>query len=454
MALHPSRQKDIDDYLAQVLGLSKDGQGKLQAISLLARLSALEGATPPTGGGSAAQKFTLDYYQGPLPQTYAPLPKRPKPTTGWEGPQDMKPGTTNLVIENRNFTNNDNGGPALQLSNLRGTSLIIRNCNFTGWSPSCLLQINDAIASVNIVVENCCFYGYQTPAGKTGYPGKGIDIQNAVAGNVTIQNNHFYKIKGILVQSYSNTVNTVTIKGNCIFDLQKFDQNGNTDQLQSNGYQVTQSRGVKVDILYNSIFNTLGNCTQQDAINLHGSYGTADRYINIKGNFQDRIFLHPSASNGTGSSITTDNDAGDIRANDPHYVNIVENYTVGYTFGGFNCAGGYLINFSRNIALNTGKLPDGVTGNGVFIGGISIYPWLSPPPEFHRDFICEGNLLGVKNQAGERVDKSPGSGAFVDLAKQLLFPDSFITEANQDKMYHFWRKDAQDAGVAVGLLSV
>ncbi|UYZ60131.1 right-handed parallel beta-helix repeat-containing protein [Hymenobacter latericus] len=400
-------------------------------------------------------RFTLGYYQGPLPKTYPPLPRRPKPTSWETGTQVISPSASGqtLVIENRNFHNNNAGQPALKVhaNGLSNCTVIVRNCNFTGFAPSCLLEFWGLNASCTLDVYNCGFYGYQTPSGQAGYPGKGIDLLSSVAATTTLRNNYFENILGILVDRYGSQTNLLTIQGNYLHNVQKLDQNGNTDQY-GNGIQLLQCFEVTADVRFNYIKNEPGQCSQQDGINLHGTSGRPTRRLRVQGNMQHGLYIHPSTSNSTGSSITTDNDlqSDAVGSKDPHYVDVIENYSAGATFGGFNLAGGYENRMERNVNVSTGRKPDG-TANGSHSQGLSLYNYLNRPAAYYRDNVVKDNLLGVfatngtsRNDFGQ---DAPG-------AQQLLFPSAFITQANQDRLYHFWRKDAEDAGVAVGLVSV
>ncbi|GAB3303746.1 hypothetical protein [Hymenobacter tenuis] len=400
--------------------------------------------TPPAG-----PKGTLAYYMGAPPKRYAPLYRRPRPLS-WEGPAQLS-GSGVLVVEGRNFDNRNSGQPALVV-NCAGCSLVlIRGINLTGWSPSCLLRIENLPKSATLVVENCGFYGYQTPAGKSGYPGKCLDIMSTCKGTITIRNNYGETIIGFLVDRYTDRDNLLTLQGNYLWNVQKLDQNGNTDQLRANGYQLLQCGEIKADIRFNLIENTVGLCTQQDGINIHGTSGQLARRLRVQYNLQLGLYLHPTATNKTGSSITLDNDTQSdaTGVNDPHYVDITDNYAVGSTFGGFNGAGGYLNRFERNVNVNTGLLPDGVSPNGLHIEGINVWNYLSRDLAYFRDNTCAANLLGVRNPSGFRADQGFG----VDPAQQLHFPDSFITRAAELAMYDFWRFDAEEAGIPVGLLS-
>ena len=316
-----------------------------------------------------------------------------------------------------------------------------------------------------ITIKNCVFENLN-PLVK-GHPlGRVCDIQGVK--NLIIENNYFNHTGGLYFLHYTGNQTpeqTIKIRYNKFKNIDGRASAGpqggyiasdkNADGSETGWYRVqaiqfNQLSNLKyAEIAWNEVENEPFESRSEDVINFYCSSGTEDSPISVHHNFIFGSYPgNPLKDGHSGGGIIVEGNPGENELLTSQYINIHNNIVVNTTNYGIAIAGGRYNKIYDNLAISSGKLPD---GRSVVATNVGIYVANYTGDRFMGNNQAYNNVSnwimpnGYNNAYGFDPD-------LVDEFNNTSLPWVIDTQLEQEPK-EVWQGIKEEAGVETGVQS-
>ncbi|MGI4824437.1 MAG: T9SS type A sorting domain-containing protein [Janthinobacterium lividum] len=321
--------------------------------------------------------------------------------------------------------------------------VVLDGCQLSG--PGNLIQSG---TGANLVVRNCRGTGLQ-PTVDNQAPGHFIDAYQAQ--NLVMEHNYFTGTSGVVVNRWSGTSGTLTVRYNQVRNVDGRWRNAGGNTRSSFLILNTVQHLAGVDIAYNEVVNTPDQSLVEDNINLYNSSGTTNSALHLHDNFVRGAYPTPATAGGfTGSGMTTDGDATTVNEATA-YIEADHNQFVSTGNAAMNIAAGHDVYYHDNRAVNSGYLADGRRFYGGYVG-LGVFNYYQQPAGVFGNNRVENNTVGFVRWGGhdpypDRQDEAPDACAPCTGTVHLPNP---ITSATEESEWQLWQQKLQQNSITVG----
>ena len=300
----------------------------------------------------------------------------------------------------------------------------------------------------NLTIRNCTGVALK-PSVDNQSPGHFLDSYQSQS--LTIEHNSFSGTSGIVVNRWTGSSGTLTVRYNQVRNVDgRWRNNGGSSRssfLQLN----TVTRLAGVEIAFNEVINTPNQSLVEDNINFYNSSGTSGSPIRVHDNFVRGAYPYPAtAATYTGTGLTTDGDAS-LLGTAAGYIEASANQFVSTCNAAMNIAAGHDIYYHDNRLVTSGTLPDGTQLKTTYAGTAIFNYYNQLASVFFNNRVVNNTIgyvrWGSSSPYANRQDLSPGNCATCTGTTSLPNP---ITVATEDNEYTIWQQKLAQNGVTVG----